>query len=119
VKLLLDEMYPAALAEDLRAAGIDAVTVHDLGLGGSSDHDLFAAAAPAGYAVLTENVADFAAIATEHLNAGKHHPGLIIALSNRLSRRPAGRRPLIAAIKTHARDTLEDRIIYLDPIRRR
>jgi predicted nuclease of predicted toxin-antitoxin system len=119
VKLLLDEMYPAALAEGLRAAGIDSITVRDLGLGGSSDRDVFAAAVLAGYAVLTENVADFAAIAAEHLNAGEHHSGVLIALSNRFSRRPAGRRPLIAAIEAHARETLEDRIIYLEPVHER
>jgi hypothetical protein len=37
VKLLLDEMYPATLAAGLKAAGIEAITVAPVGLGGRSD----------------------------------------------------------------------------------
>lgn len=112
MKLLVDEMYPAALADGLRAVGIDATTVVAIGLASSSDAELFAAAIAAGY-VLTENVADFAAIAAERRTAGGHHPGLLIALSSRFSRRAAGLQPLIAAIHAVADDKLEDRVIYL------
>jgi hypothetical protein len=106
-------MYPPALADGLRAAGIDATTVAALGLAGSSDIEIFAAAISSGHVLVTENVADFARIAAEHGTEGRHHPGLLIALSSRFSRRPAGRKPLIAAIQTLADDQLEDRIIYL------
>jgi len=44
VKLLLDEMYPARLAEALRGANIEAVTVIELALAGRSDLDVFATA---------------------------------------------------------------------------
>jgi hypothetical protein len=37
LRLLLDEMYPTALAEALRVVGIDACTVVDLELVGRSD----------------------------------------------------------------------------------
>jgi hypothetical protein len=114
VRLLLDEMYPAALAEDLRAAGIEARTAAALGLAGTSDADLFAAAVAGGYALLTENVADFTKIAAEQHTAGGHHPGLLIALSSRFSRRPSGRRPLVAAIQALAGERLEDRVAYLE-----
>lgn len=117
MKLLLDEMYSASLAEGLRAVGVDAITVHELGLAGSSDADVFSSACAAGYTVLTENVSDFAGISAEHLTAGKHYPGALIALSNRFSRRPAGREPLIAAIATHASDALDDRVVYLEAAR--
>ncbi len=36
LKLLLDEMYPPALAEALRVSGIEARTVADVGLAGRS-----------------------------------------------------------------------------------
>jgi hypothetical protein len=36
-----------------------------------------------GYAVLTENVSDFARIADEHVVASGHHCGVLIALSSR------------------------------------
>jgi hypothetical protein len=63
--------------------------------------------------VLTENVGDFVRIAAEHSTAGGHHNGLLIALSSRFSRRPAGPRPLIAAVQAIADEQIEDRVIYL------
>jgi len=115
VNLLLDEMYPAALAEGLRQAGIEATTVSALKLAGSSDAEIFAAATASGYVVLTENVSDFARIAAEHSTAGGRHPGLLIALSSRFSRRPAGAAVLIASIQAIADQQLDDRVVYLEP----
>ncbi len=114
MRLLLDEMYPASLAEALHAANVDAVTVAELGLAGRSDLDVFAATAAAGYVLLTENVADFARIAADHLTAGRHHPGVLIALSSRFSRRPAGRGAPVAAVLATADDQLEDRVVFLE-----
>ncbi len=91
-------MYSSAHAEALRAAGIDAATVIGIGLAGRSDPEVFAEAAARDRALLTENVADFARISAEHLTAGHHHPGVLIALSSRFSRRPAGICPLVGAI---------------------
>lgn len=113
MRLLLDEMYPAALAEALHAASIDAHTVVELGLAGRSDPEVLAAAVADGYTVLTENVADFAHISAEHLTAGRHHSGVLIALSSRFSRRRAGIRPLVAAIQAVADQQLDDRLVYL------
>lgn len=113
MKLLLDEMYSAKLAEALRAANVDATTAAELGLAGRSDFDVFATAVADGYVVLTENVADFARIAADHLTAGQHHPGVLIALSSRFSRRPTGRGALVAAVLAAATDPLEDRVAYL------
>ncbi len=53
MKLLLDEMYPARLAEALRGANIEAVTVIELALAGRSDLDVFATAVVEGAGVLT------------------------------------------------------------------
>ncbi len=113
MKLLLDEMYPGSLAAALRAGGIDAVTVRELGLAGCSDLEIFGAAVAQELVLLTENVGDFARIAAEHSSAGQRHPGLLIALSSRFSRRPAGARPLIGAIKAVAGKDLGDRVAYL------
>jgi predicted nuclease of predicted toxin-antitoxin system len=114
VKLLLDEMYPVSLAERLREADIEARTVTELRLAGSSDPEVFAAATVLRHALLTENVQDFAAIAAEHSAAGGHHPGILIALSNRFSRRAAGQPAIVAAIQAVQGDPLEDRVIYLE-----
>jgi hypothetical protein len=119
VKVLIDEMYPASVAEALRAINIEATTVADLRLAGASDPEVFGAAVAGGYAVLTESVGDFARIAAEHSTAGAHHPGLLIALSSRFSRRPAGLQPLIAAIQAVADEDIEDRVIYLERVEHR
>ena len=52
----------------------------------------------------------------EHSTAGGHHNGLLVALSSRFSRRPAGLRPLVAAIKAIAGEQIEDRVIYLERV---
>ncbi len=59
-------------------------------MAGRSDADVFAAATDGGYALLNENVSDFARICNEYVAAGRHHHGVLIALSSRFSRRPAG-----------------------------
>lgn len=114
MKVLLDEMYPSGLAVALREKGIDAVTVAEFGIAGRSDLDVFTAAADAGYAVLTENVSDFARISGDHLGAGGHHHGVLIALSSRFLRRPAGHGGIVAAVAAVAGGRLDDRLVYLE-----
>ncbi len=76
--LLLDEMLSGAIAEQLRARGIDSVTVvEDPALVGTADEDLLAHAAVVQRVLVTVNVADFAAIATDWRTAGRGHAGLV------------------------------------------
>ena len=114
MKLLIDEMYPQALAEALRALGIEASTVAEHGLAGRSDPDVLATAVANDYVLLTENVADFTRLAGEHLTTGGHHPGVLIALSSRFSRRRAGINAIVAAVRAVADERLEDRVVYLE-----
>ena len=114
MKLLIDEMYPPTLADTLRAAGVEAVSVNDEGLAGRSDPEVLAAAVEGSYVLLTENVADFARIATEQVASGKHHPGVLIALSSRFSRRPHGISAIAAAVRAIAEEPLDDRLVYLE-----
>lgn len=113
MKVLLDEMYPSALAERLQASGLDVRTVVGLGLAGQDDLTVFAAAVAGGYAVLTENVGDFTRIAAEHIADGDHHQGLLIALATRFSRRPSGVAPLAAAVAGVQGEDLTDRTVFL------
>jgi hypothetical protein len=113
LKLLLDEMYSARLAEALQASGIDVRTVIEHRLAGSSDPEIFTAAIADGRALLTENVADFARISAEHVSAGQHHPGVLIALSSRFSGRAAGIEPLVRAVGDIVDQQLTDRLVYL------
>jgi predicted nuclease of predicted toxin-antitoxin system len=114
VKLLLDEMYSTRHAEALRDANIEAVTVAELGLAGRPDPDIFAAAVADRHVLLSENVADFARIAADHLTAGHHQPGVLIALSSRFSRRPAGCSALVAAVLAIAEQSLDNRVVFLE-----
>ena len=113
MKLLLDETYSPGLADALRAADVDACIVIELGLAGSSDPEVFAAAIADGRTLLTENVADFTHISADHLGAGQHHPGVLIAPSSRFSRRAEGIRPLVSAIRDVADQQLTDCLVYL------
>lgn len=113
MKLLLDEMYSNVLAEALRTVDVDVSTVIGLGLAGRSDPDVFAVAVAQDLAILTENVADFARISADHLTSGHHHPGVVVALSSRFSRRRAGIGPLVAAIGAISDQQIEDRVVYL------
>lgn len=81
MRLLLDEMCPEALADQLRQAGIDTVTVAQLRLTGAPDTDVFTVARGGGRAVLTEHVGDFTRLAADLILAGGHHSGLLVALS--------------------------------------
>ena len=116
MKVLVDEMYPPAVVEALRASGIDATAVADLRLGGAPDAEIFGAAVAGGFCVLTENVGDFARIAADDSTGGGHHAGLLIAPSSRFSRRPAGLQPLVDAVRAIADEQIEDRVIYLEPV---
>ena len=106
-------MYPARIAAALRAEGIEATTVAELGLAGSADADVFSAALDGGYPLVTENVADFTRIAAEHSIAGGHHHGLLIALSSRFSRQTAGSAALVTAVSQAAEQVVDDRVVYL------
>ena len=115
MRILLDETYPEGLAEALRRDGVEASTVVELGLGGRSDSDVLAAAAADGHVLLTENIADFTRLAAERLITGRHHPGVLVVLSSRFSRRRSGIPKIAAAVRALATDDLADRFVYLQP----
>jgi Domain of unknown function (DUF5615) len=79
LRLLLDEMYPPTIAEQLRRRGHDAVAVTarpDLRM--LADPDLFSAAQEEGRAVATENIADFITVADGYELRGRVHHGLVL-----------------------------------------
>jgi hypothetical protein len=82
-------------------------------LAGSSDPEVLAASIADGRTLLTENVADFVRISAERLVAGRHHPGVLIALSSRCSRRVASIGHLVTAVRDVADQHLTDRLVYL------
>jgi Domain of unknown function (DUF5615) len=99
VKLLLDEMYPSRLARSLRERGVDAEGVDECGpLRGLADEELLVVAAREGRALVSENVADFMRLYGEWGAAGRRHAGIVIALSSRFSRTPAGHEVLVDSL---------------------
>ena len=99
MRLLLDEMYPARLALALRERDLDAEAVDErTSLRGLADGELLAIAAGEGRTLVTENVADFMRLYGEWGGSGRAHAGIMIALSGRFSRTPAGHESLVAAL---------------------
>lgn len=79
MKLLVDEMYPQAIAEQLRQRGgnVEAVTERPE-LRALADADIFALAQQEQRAVLTENIADFSVIADSYDQRRQAHHGLVL-----------------------------------------
>lgn len=85
MKLLVDEMYPPAVAGQLRARGHDVVSVHDpehRSLQGAPDDEIFAVALAEGRALVTENVPDFRRLEADALARGELHTTVVFT-SNR------------------------------------
>ena len=85
MRLLLDEMYSAVVAEQLRVRGHDVVSVHDPDhrrLEGVPDEEVFAAALAEERALVTENVPDFRRLEDDALTRGEAHAVLVFT-SNR------------------------------------
>ncbi len=119
MKLLLDEMYPARLAGALRERGIDAEGVDERSpLRGLADEELLAIAADEGRTLVSENVADFMRLYGEWGAAGRRHGGIVIALSSRFSRTPAGYEVFVGSLvelceRRPADEALADAVYFL------
>ena len=104
VKLLLDEMYPATIAEQLRARGHDVASIHEPDyrhLEGVPDEDVFAAALVDERALVTENVPDFRRLEGQALARGEPTPILIYTTDRRFPRgNPATIGRLVLALDT-------------------
>ena len=100
VKLLLDEMWPPAIAEALRDRGHEAVAVAERReLRGMPDEAIFEEARAECWVIVTENVVDYRPLAAAAMRAGRAYPALIFTSNRaypRANRRTAGR--LVAAL---------------------
>lgn len=94
--LLLDEMYPPVLAQQLRANNHDVFAVLDVevGLAAKTDEDVLGWATRNGRCVVTENVSDFARLAQQ----GFGHSGIIFVSSRRFPRTASGLHRLAKAL---------------------
>ena len=79
MRLLLDEMHPAALASQLRARGHDVAAVTERPeLRSLPDADISEVAQEEHRAVVTENIGDFTAIVDDLDSRGETHFGLVL-----------------------------------------
>lgn len=89
MKLLLDEMYAPAIAEQLRARGHDVVSVHDeayRALEGEPDEKVWTAAVADDRAILTENVQDYRRLDADVLARAQPRPRLIFTTDRQFPR---------------------------------
>ena len=89
MKLLLDEMYAPAVAEQLRARGHDAVSIHDREmrwLEGAPDEEVWLQAIETRRTLVTENVQDFVPIEAAALARGEPMAPLILTTDRRFPR---------------------------------
>lgn len=104
MRLLLDEMISAAVAEQLRARSHEVTSVQDPALThlrGVEDYFVFEHAANERRAVVTDNVEDFLRCHRRRIDAWDHHHGLLL-LTNRAfprHRHDTFVRALIAALE--------------------
>jgi predicted nuclease of predicted toxin-antitoxin system len=119
VRLLLDEHYSPILAEQLRAAGHDVVSVQEReDVRSLEDRQLLMKAASEGRAVMTEDAKDFIPLVREAAAAGERHFGLILTSSRSLSRRKHAVGDVIRRLDEFltehpAEDALADRVAWL------
>ena len=79
LKVLIDEDVWTGLAEALRQAGYDAVSVSELERRGLSDEEQLIFAAVEERTIITHNIQDFASLAELYFERNLPHAGIIVA----------------------------------------
>ncbi len=78
-RLLLDEMFPGMIAEQLGAKGYDVqAVVTNPALAGLPDEEILIGAAEAGRSLVTANIGDFMALDARYRATNRTHAGLIL-----------------------------------------
>jgi hypothetical protein len=82
VKLLIDEMWSAEIARQLRRRGVDAVAATELPqrYRGVPDDLVFERAREDGRAIVTDNVGDYARLVADAAGRGETHHGVVFAV---------------------------------------
>lgn len=98
MKLVLDEHFSPAIAEELRRRGHDVVAVQEAGLSGQPDAAVLEWATQKRRAVVTADVADYRGLHELYLSRGDRHFGIVL-VSRRFALSAAAFGILIASIE--------------------
>jgi hypothetical protein len=100
-RLLLDEMFSDAIAQQLREQGHDIVcVVADPALVSLADEQILAHAAETGRALVTANIKDFMPLDGQHRAAGHAHAGLILVSTKTFPQDRSFTRAIVKALGT-------------------
>lgn len=105
LRFLLDEDITDSVAVGLRARGVDAVSVHEIGRSGQriGDDEQLAYAVEQGRVLVTYHRDDFQDIDAKWREEGRQHAGILWCLERTIRRRAAGDliRALVAASREY------------------
>lgn len=78
MRFLVDEDLSEEIASILRAAGVDAVHIRELGLSGAEDQEVLDEAARQGRCIVTRNRNDFLMLTQFYFHESRPHHGVLI-----------------------------------------
>jgi Domain of unknown function (DUF5615) len=110
LRYFIDEDVYATIAISLRKSGLDALSTPEAGRRGESDESQLAFATSTGRALVSFNVAHFAALHAGWLSCGRDHAGIVV--SNQRAIGDTLRR-LIHLARTVDAGDLKNRLEYL------
>lgn len=117
-RLLLDEMFPGAMAEQLCAKGFDVqAIVTNSEFAGLPDETILIGATEAGRSLVTANIKDFIPLDARYRAAGRSHAGLILISTKTF---PQNRRTFVPAITnalasllSHEKAITDGQVVFL------
>ena len=108
--LLLDEMFPGVMADQLSAKGHDVrAVVATPAFAGLPDEEILIGAAEAGRALVTANIKDFMPIDARYRATGRAHAGLIMVSTKTFPQN----RAYVAAVTTALNSLLTSAAVEL------
>ena len=115
--LLLDEMFPEAMADQLSAKGHDVrAVVATPVFAGLPDEEILIGAAEAGRALVTANIKDFMPIDARYRATGRAHAGLIMISTKTFPQNRAYIAAVTTALNSLLTSTLDElggQIVFL------
>jgi predicted nuclease of predicted toxin-antitoxin system len=106
MRLLLDEMLPPRLADELRTRGIDVMAISEsVTLRGTQDPDVLEMAAREGQVLLTDNIKDFAALDAIWAARGRSHAGILYISTRTYPQNRARIGALVAVLEARYRQS--------------